>query len=163
MTTARINLDPMTESEFREFLAPAVAGYAEEKVTAGVWTPQESLDKSQAEFDQLLPQGLASPGNHLFTARDADSGEQVALVWFALRGTPGRQEAFIYEIEVREQFRGKGYGRATMQACAEAARRVGANSVGLHVFGHNTVARSLYTSLGFVETGVVMSLPLDGQ
>jgi ribosomal protein S18 acetylase RimI-like enzyme len=150
----------MTEAEYQVFLEQSVVGYAEEKVTAGTWSAEEALDKSRAEFDQLLPDGLASPDNNLFTSRDLVSGEGVAVLWFVLRDKAGRTEAFIYEIEVGEQYRGRGYGRATMLACAEEARRLGADTVGLHVFGHNATARGLYTSLGYAETDVIMSLQL---
>jgi ribosomal protein S18 acetylase RimI-like enzyme len=37
---------------------------------------------------------------------------------------------------------------------------MGIQKVTLHVFGDNTVARSLYRKLGFVETNVVMAKSL---
>jgi ribosomal protein S18 acetylase RimI-like enzyme len=162
MTTQRARLDPMTETEYLAFLDRAVAGYAQEKVAVGTWTAEEALGKSRAEFDTLLPAGLATPDSHLFVVRDpeSESGERVGELWFALRGEAPRVEAFIYGVEVGEEYRGRGYGRATMLACSEAARALGASTVGLHVFGNNIVARSLYTSLGFAETGVLMNLTL---
>ena len=75
----------------------------------------------------------------------------------------GEIEAFVYDIAIHEDRRGQGYGRAAMLACAERARELGAHSVGLHVFGRNTVARGLYTSLGFQEPDVTMSLPLGTE
>jgi ribosomal protein S18 acetylase RimI-like enzyme len=160
MWTTQIQLDPMTEPEYQEFRTMSVAGYAAAKVEAGTWTQEESLAKSQAIFDGLLPDGTASPDNYLFTVRDVHGKQSVAVLWFALQGEPERREAYIYQIEVVEEFRGRGYGRAAMEACADKARGLGAASVGLHVFGHNKVARSLYNSLGFNETDVMMSLPL---
>lgn len=151
----------MSDTEYRAFRALAVPGYAERKVGAGVWTEDEALARSEEEFDQLLPAGVASPDNHLFTVRDAGTEQPVGYLWFALRGGPGRREAFVYNVVVDVEYRGLGYGRATMAAGVEEARRVGASSVGLHVFADNAVARSLYTSLGFAEVGVLMSLPLD--
>ncbi|MET9110696.1 GNAT family N-acetyltransferase [Streptomyces zhihengii] len=153
----------MSATEYEEFEASAVPGYAEEKVRAGTWTREESLARAREEFGELLPDGLASPDNHLFTARDVRSGRPVARVWFALIGEPGRREAYFYDIAVYAGLRGRGYGRATMTAGIEEARRAGASSVGLHVFGSNKAARSLYTSLGFSEVGVVMSLSLDAS
>jgi ribosomal protein S18 acetylase RimI-like enzyme len=47
-----------------------------------------------------------------------------------------------------------------MLAGIEKARAMGAETVGLHVFGHNEPARALYRSLGFAETNVSMSLKL---
>jgi ribosomal protein S18 acetylase RimI-like enzyme len=47
-----------------------------------------------------------------------------------------------------------------MLAAIEKARELGADTVGLHVFGHNAPAYALYRSLGFVETNISMSLEL---
>ncbi|MFF9458382.1 GNAT family N-acetyltransferase [Streptomyces flaveolus] len=160
MPPVRVQLVPMSATEYEEFLASAVPGYADEKVKAGTWTREESLARAREAFAGLLPDGLATPDNHLFTARDARDGRPVARFWFAMGGEPGRGQAYIYDIAVDAGLRGRGYGRATMTAGIEEARRAGASSVGLHVFGSNAVARSLYASLGFHEVGVIMSLPL---
>jgi len=94
--------------------------------------------------------------------RDAASGEAVATLWLALRPRGGRTEGYIYDIEVREGFRGRGYGRATMLAGIEKARELGAEAVGLHVFGHNATARALYQSLGFRPTEPYVFNPIPG-
>jgi GNAT superfamily N-acetyltransferase len=57
-------------------------------------------------------------------------------------------DSFVYDIEMDETQRGKGYGRATMLAGEVAARELGATTMGLNVFGFNTAAINLYTSLG---------------
>lgn len=160
MWTTKIRLDPMTQNEYQEFRTAAVAEYSAGKVEAGIWTREESLTKARAAIDDMLPCGTDSPGSHLFTVRDARGKHIVGALWFAVEGEPRRREARIYQIEVIEAFRGQGYGRATMQACSDKARELGAASLWLHVFGHNKVARALYASLGFIETDVVMSLHL---
>jgi ribosomal protein S18 acetylase RimI-like enzyme len=58
---------------------------------------------------------------------------------------------------VGEAFRGRGYGRAAMQLAEEEARRHGLRRLGLNVFGHNPVASSLYTSLGYEVTSQYMT------
>ncbi|WP_438306672.1 GNAT family N-acetyltransferase (plasmid) [Streptomyces sp. HUAS TT11] len=163
MTTVEIRLDRMSNAEYKEFEALAVPEYAEAKERMGTWAREESLAKAQEIYGRLLPNGLASPNSHLFTVRDAHSGQRVGRLWFAVRGESRRSEAYIYDIAVAEEFRGQGYGRATLMACIEEAAKLGAKSVGLHVFGDNAAARSLYTSLGFAEVGVTMSLPLDAS
>ena len=151
----------MAQEDFTPFLAAGIRDYAKQKVASGEWTPEEAAQLSQADHDRLLPDGLKSPDQHLFTVRDAASGEPVATLWLALRPKAGRVEGYIYDVEVHEPFRGRGYGRSTMLAGIEKARELGAESVGLHVFGHNAPARALYRSLGFVETNVSMSLDLE--
>jgi RimJ/RimL family protein N-acetyltransferase len=43
-----------------------------------------------------------------------------------------------------------------MELADRLAREHGARSIGLNVFAHNTVARTLYASLGYDEAAVVM-------
>ena len=156
----RVTLAPMTQEEFGPYLEAGIRDYARQKTISGEWSEFEAVALSEADHARLLPDGLKSPDQHLCTVRDADSGESVATIWIALRPKGGRTEGYIYDIEVHERFRGRGYGRATMLAGIEKARELGAEMVGLHVFGHNAPARALYKSLGFVETNVSMSLEL---
>src|SRR5262249_34948496 len=159
MTIPQVQLDRMSEIEYRELLAVNVPAYAAEKVKAGTWSREEASAKAQVAFDELLPDGVGTPDHFLFTVCDRNSGKPVARLWLGRGGNQERRGAFIYTIEVDQRFRGRGSGRATMAACLEEARKHGAVSVGLHVFGSNKVARSLYTSLGFAEVSVMMSLP----
>lgn len=156
----RVTLAPMVEEEFGPYLRASIRDFAKQKMISGEWSEFEAVALSEADYARLLPDGLKSPDQHLYSVRDAESGERVAAIWIALRPKGGRTEGFIYDIEVLEQFRGQGYGRATMLAGIERARELGAETVGLHVFGHNAPARALYRSLGFVETNVSMSLEL---
>ena len=47
-----------------------------------------------------------------------------------------------------------------MVGAEDYSRDHGAGTIKLHVFGDNTVARGLYTSLGYAETNVNMAKPL---
>jgi ribosomal protein S18 acetylase RimI-like enzyme len=64
--------------------------------------------------------------------------------------------AWVFEIEIEPAFRGHGYGRAAMRLAEAEARSRGMTSLGLNVHGQNTVARSLYESLGYEVTAVQM-------
>ncbi len=150
----------MTAVEFGRYLEPAIREYAHEKVISGDWEPHEALERSRADHARLLPDGLATPDHLLFTVRDEETEQPVGILWLALLTRGAKVEAYVYDIAVSEEVRGRGYGRATMLACLDAARKLGAESVGLHVFGHNAAARALYTSLGFEPTNIRMTLDL---
>jgi hypothetical protein len=47
------------------------------------------------------------------------------------------------------QHRGRGYGCLLLSEAEKQARRQGARTMGLHVFGTNKVARALYESAGY--------------
>jgi ribosomal protein S18 acetylase RimI-like enzyme len=160
MANPRAILVPMTEVEYPAFLAAAIPGYAQANVEAGYWREDDALEKSRQAHDDLLPDGLATSGHHLYRACDAESGEDVGWLWIAMREQTVGWRAFVYSVEVLERLRGHGYGRAVMEACAEQARELGASSVGLHVFAQNTPAFRLYQSLGYEATSLNMVLPL---
>lgn len=69
-------------------------------------------------------------------------------------------QAFIARLMVDENHQGKRYGRFGMQKMLELFRQDGRiQCVGISYEPTNEVARNLYASLGFVETGKM----LDGE
>ncbi|GAA1765399.1 GNAT family N-acetyltransferase [Luedemannella helvata] len=156
----RVDLVPMTAEEYPLYLEKLIIEYAAENVTSGRWSAGESVAKSRENVLGILPDGLATAGQHLWTARDPATGARVGLLWLEIRPAAGTTEAFINDIEVDAPHRGAGYGRAIMTACDDKARELGATRVALHVHGHNTVARKLYASLGFTEKSITMAREL---
>ncbi|KOU59954.1 acetyltransferase [Streptomyces sp. MMG1533] len=61
----------------------------------------------------------------------------------------------IQGLAVAEEARGAGVGRALLRAVQDEARQQGARRITLRVLGHNTPARKLYESEGFVVEGVL--------
>ena len=153
-----IDLTPMTEGEFADWRARAVADYADDKRRALDLTPKDALALSEESFAQLLPQGTDTPDHHILRARAG--GEAVGMVWVALRQAHGRTECFIYDIVVEEAHRRKGHGRAILAAVDRLAAGLGADRVGLHVFGDNPGAIALYRSAGYRVTDLTMVRPL---
>lgn len=56
-----IMLTPMQTEEFRAYLTYTAKHYAEEKVKAGTWLPEDALLLSKQTFSNLLPKGLTHP------------------------------------------------------------------------------------------------------
>jgi len=150
----------MTPEAYDRWLGRTTAEYAEAKVRVGTWPADEAIERSRRAFDELLPQGLATPGHQLRSVVTED-GETVGVLWFAPTDEMRGEVAFIYDIEIDEAYRGRGYGRAALDALEPLARSLGFDAIGLHVFGDNEVARGLYRSAGFVETDVVMRKSID--
>ncbi|MGI5140585.1 MULTISPECIES: N-acetyltransferase family protein [unclassified Streptomyces] len=61
----------------------------------------------------------------------------------------------IQGLAVADEARGAGVGRALLRAVQDEARRRGARRITLRVLGHNTPARGLYESEGFVVEGIL--------
>jgi ribosomal protein S18 acetylase RimI-like enzyme len=61
------------------------------------------------------------------------------------------RDAFIDEFYLREEYRGRGWGRKTLLFVEEAARNAGIRTLHLEVVRKNAAALEVYRKLGFVE------------
>jgi len=150
-----ISLRAMTEEEFQAFLARSVPEFASEKVRAGNWTPEEALDKSRKAHATLLPEGLASPTQHLYTIEFG--GRPVGRLWLSVDPQTAGGAGFIYDLFVLESFRRQGIAAEAMRLLEVEALGLGVSSLALHVFGYNLAARALYQKLGYDITNINMS------
>ncbi len=144
-------LRPMLPVEFDAYLAWVVDDYAAELERNGKVTGEAATRASRASFDQLLPEGVATPGQVLLVAENPHDGERVGVLWFG-PSTDDPAMAWIYDITVNEDRRRQGWGRAIMRSFEDEARARGFARAGLNVYGDNHVARRLYESLGYAET-----------
>ncbi len=139
----------MTSTEFDSLRDRLVREYAADHVAAGTWTPEMAAARAAEETDRLLPQGVNTPGVRILMAETPD-GDAVGFLWLALERQPGAGGgAWIYDIEILPEYRGRGFGRALLAAAEAEAAAHGVNSVGLNVFGSNLIARNLYESAGY--------------
>ncbi len=156
-----VALRPLREDELAAFRARTQAGYVRSMVDEGGMPEEAAEAKGEQDMTTLLAAGLTAPGQHLFALEDTSNGEQIGDLWFAERDSDfGDKAAFIYAIEIFEQFRGHGFGREAMVALEDEVRSRGLGRIALNVFGGNDVARSLYRSAGYAETAVFMSKEL---
>lgn len=155
-----VRLVPMTEAELQAYLAGAIDNYAQEHVRAGNWLPEEAHQKSANEFRQLLPDGVASKDQYLFSIEDAASGRHIGMLWLAVIVKGAHRTGFIYDFNVDEAQQGKGYGREALKALDEKAAELGVEALSLHVFGHNPRAIHLYEKMGYEVTDLHMTKQL---
>ncbi|WP_446664438.1 N-acetyltransferase family protein [Flexivirga sp. B27] len=149
---------PVTDAELPDFISTTMREYADQKHRMGGVPLEQAVAESEAESEQYFPGGRLSEGHAVFIATD-DAGARVGRLWMAPRGVD-KDTAFIYDIEVQADQRGKGYGRALMREAEKWSRDNGYQTLALHVFGGNDIAINLYRSLGFITTDVMMKLEL---
>jgi RimJ/RimL family protein N-acetyltransferase len=152
-----VELVPMNRDAFDGFLAWTVRDFADEQVRAGTWDAAEAAERSKAEIQGLLPQGLETPDHFFRSIVHGAPREPVGTLWYALRKVGPKSELFIYWIGIDERFRRRGFATEAFTALDEEARRAGASTISLHVFGHNRSARALYEKLGFDTTHLMMT------
>jgi ribosomal protein S18 acetylase RimI-like enzyme len=148
-----VRLIPMTEREFQAYLECDVRRYAQEHIKAGDWHPSDALERSRREHHRLLPNGLASKNQYLLSIEAEELGAKVGIIWFAVHDT----SAFVYDLLIHDKFRRRGYGTQALVALEEKVRRLGVDTISLHVFAHNRPARALYEKVGYRGKGLHMS------
>jgi ribosomal protein S18 acetylase RimI-like enzyme len=153
-----VRLRPMREDEFPAFLDRSRANYVRDLIENGGAEQDVAERKADADFAALFPDGFATPVE-LRIVED-ESGMPVGRVVWAEREQHGSRYAFLYDVEIDEDQRGRGLGRAAMQQLEDEVRAQGFERLQLNVFGGNDRARGLYRSLGFDELSVQMGKDL---
>jgi len=155
VTDETLRLRPVTRDEFDVWLPRQMAGYAGLIASSGALPTPAAREKAEKDTARYFSGGFATPGQFVFRIMAGDV--PVGWLWLGVPGPdPDPRMAWVFEIEIEAAFRGHGYGRAAMRLAEAEARSRGMTSLGLNVHGQNTVARSLYESLGYEVMAVQM-------
>jgi ribosomal protein S18 acetylase RimI-like enzyme len=149
-----ITLETIQQADFERFLEREVRGYAAEHVRNGNWPAEGSLERSRKEFESLLPNGILSQNQYLWSI--CNGTEKIGVLWVEVKNG----KAFIYDFVIEESFRSRGFGKQALTAMEEKLKAMEVESVGLHVFGDNVGAQELYKKMGFRITGIQMKKSL---
>src|SRR5215213_4344810 len=147
-------------------MAPTIRPMLDEEFVA--WLPQLREEYAQdlirdygMSADQARPRALAEVGGHRTAEHSVFvmevDGATVGHLWLVERRDAYEPTLIVYDIDVDERHRGRGYGKAALVFTEDEARRRGLTRIALHVGARNDVARNLYRSLGFDEHEVSMS------
>ncbi|MGB8700565.1 MAG: GNAT family N-acetyltransferase [Thermosynechococcaceae cyanobacterium] len=88
----------------------------------------------------------------------AELTQLIGCLWLghAIDQGTGDRYAHIFLLYVEPSHRRRGLGRALMQQAETWALVHGSPSIGLHVVGQSTAARSLYGQLGYIPQATFM-------
>ncbi|MFU8947851.1 GNAT family N-acetyltransferase [Mycetocola zhadangensis] len=146
---AGITTRSMTPTEFDSWQQELAREYAEEQVAAGNWEASTAVERALAENARLLPDGV-NTSRMMFLVAVLDDGTTVGRAWVGRdhpRGAP--DTAFLWDIEIHEAVRGRGFGRALLAAVEERVAAEGVGALELNVFGSNVTAIALYERSGY--------------
>lgn len=143
-------LRPIENAEFVAWLPLLREDYARDLIRDYGMSASQARARAVGEIDGHRPAG------HSVFVIEVD-GEPVGHLWLVERRDAYEPTLVVYDIDIDEPYRGRGYGKAAMVFTEEEARRRGLTRIALHVGARNDVARNLYRSLGFEENEVAMS------
>ena len=151
-----VTLIPIEQADFEIFLEQEIVEYAQDKVKSGNWLAEGALEKSRAEFMNLLPDGPQTKDQFVFTILDEQTHQKLGVLWVQVKLDEPRRRAFICDFVIEPQFRGQGFGKQALQALDKNLGEMNVESVSLHVFAHNTTAIALYEKMGYSVTNLYM-------
>lgn len=94
---------------------------------------------------------ISSPATTLFIARDGEDGPILGILTLVIFRIPSGVRAWIEDVIVAEEARGRGCGEALSRAAVVAAEAAGARTVDLTSRPSREAANRLYERIGFVK------------
>ncbi|WP_436956788.1 GNAT family N-acetyltransferase [Staphylococcus sp. AS1337] len=153
-----VYLENMNQQTFKAFYEESIIEYAAENVKSGDWKEENSIERARAEFEKLLPEVLNTSNQYLLSV--VYNNEDIGYLWLHIFDVKEENKCFIYDIHIKNTFRGQGLGTKTMKRIEEYCKDKDVETIGLHVFGHNKRAVSLYNKMGFETTNYRMEKKL---
>ena len=154
-----MTLRSMSVAEFEAWRETSIESYANDVAQATGRDPALVVAQAADQFRELLPDGLDTQRTWIMRVLDS-GGSDVGFLWIGPH-PDGADKAYVYDIAIDENQRGRGLGRATMIAAEGICRDAGVAEIGLSVFGFNNTARTLYDSLGYRVVATRMTKRLD--
>ena len=135
----------MEEEEFVAWLPLLRDEYAEDLVRDYGMSADKARAQAVAEID-----GYRSAGHSVFVIEV--EREPVGHLWLVERRDAYEPTLVVYDIDVDEPYRGRGYGKAAMVFAEEEARRRGLTRIALHVGARNDGAATSTDRSGLRKT-----------
>lgn len=156
-----INLTPMSQPEIDAHLAETISHYAEELIETGFWSENAARQKAEADTMEAIDKENHNSTIYWRLIRLSGLDQTIGYMWFTVMEQYGHTFAFISDIEIRAEFRRKGFAKETFKALERTLQDFGVYDIRLHVFRKNNAAQALYTQLGFEATGTHMRKAID--
>lgn len=157
----KVKLKKMSHLEFNKFREYSIGEYAKDIMKAKEISSDEANKQAEAEFIEMLPQGIDTKDNAIMAIKDYVTDKTVGVIWYMFEVTDGVSHTFLCEFIIREEERRKGYATAALAGMEDDAKSHGCTESRLYVWKHNPPGLNLYIKSGYtsfrdVEDGMYM-------
>lgn len=152
-----VELRPMPAARLSPWSEWMRREYVRARVASG--DPGERAEEhARTAFAASFPDGSPAPGHLVFDVVLLGPGlpDEIAGYLWISPVSAGSDAWWVQAVEIAEDHRGSGHGRAVMELAERTAAEHGATTLGLNVYAYNEAARHLYDSLGYEMTSMHM-------
>jgi RimJ/RimL family protein N-acetyltransferase len=151
-----VHLEPMPAERLAVWIEADHQRYIASRMKSGE-SHETAVEKAEKSREENFPDGRPLDTHLIFHVWSDDT--VVGNLWLGPYPA-GSTDWWVFDIEIDEPHRRKGYARRALELGHAAAKERGATTIGLNVFGYNTGAKELYDSLGYEVTATQMKKPL---
>lgn len=155
-----LELRKMTDEEFCFYREKSLKDFTLRKVKNEKIDIKKAQEIAEKVFGKLLPNAQNTENNFLYAVIN-DSNKQVGILWFGVNENALIKEAFLFDIEIFEDFRGKGYAKKALQLMEEKLKEKNVFKISLHVDADNDVAYNLYKKMNYYPTNIKMERDIE--
>lgn len=143
-----ITFRKINTEEFSVFAKWSVNNYAANLIKSGDEKFRFKARKTaKSEFKDIFPDGADSADNYLYIITN-ENGEKIGVIGY--QKSPFEENAaFVTENVIKEEYRGKGYGKSAFVKLQEDAKEKGFVKMVLNVFKHTLASFAMYEKNGF--------------
>ncbi len=147
-TLKQISFKRMNGDEFKTYSKWSAKAYADHLIKSGDERFRfKALMAAKSEFRDVFPDGADSADNYLYVVLN-ETGKKIGVIGY--QKSPFEESAaFVTENVIKEEYRGKGYGKSAFVKIQEDAREKGFSKMVLNVFKHTPVSYAMYEKNGF--------------
>lgn len=141
-----IHFSKMTRQDVMDYKEWAIDSYADDLFKTGSYSIDEAKETSLKEFSDLFKEGIVDDANHINNIYIDQV--KIGFVWYRVIEN---DVVWICDFLVYDNHRNKGYAKASLAQLEEEAKKMKLTTIGLHVFGFNVEAISLYEKCGYIK------------
>lgn len=144
----QISFKRMNNDEFRVYSKWSVKAYAEHLIKSGDEKFRFRARKAaKSEFNDVFPEGADSVDIYLYVVIN-EKDEKIGVIGY--QKSPFEENAaFVTENVIKEEYRGKYYGKSALIKLQEDAREKGFSKMVLNCFKHTPISYNMYEKNGF--------------